>query len=418
MSQISDLQLLYSHRKLAASGNTPTTLTASAGTVRSAVCAALTEIDDYWNGAILRWVSGPNVGLYSAIADFVALTDTLTFKEDLPAAVANTHQFILLHGGKHASDQKIPSLTATPLVNVTGFDISVAAFINGEGTGTINFIYNGGSNEGVTWTPPGGVEGPEVDISTLADGDLVTLYGGGSTDEELSMFIVLERTAAALPTGDESDAVGLALPAGTFLPLLTGAETSAGKTFYRPVVIKNSAASAMFGLKAFCTSPDEDALDTTIAVGGGIGTAADVLTADDLANWPTSGFVYNSTKDDLRYFYDRSGNTAKVLSPAGGIRGFTEDDWDDGDDIQLFPLFDIGLDAPGVANIFEDPADELSAPAGVAFSCPLTAGAGLAIGDLAAGALYMIWERYYIPAGFKPLEAAKANLRIYAEVTS
>lgn len=418
MSQISDLQLLYSHRKLAASGNTPSTLTASAGTARTAVCAALTEIDDYWNGAILRWITGPNAGLYSAILDFDAASDTLTFKEDLPTAVANTHQFMLLHGGKHASDQEIPSLIATALVNVTGFTISKVGFINGEGTGTLSFKYNGGSNEGLTWTPPGETEGAEVDISALADGDTVALFGGGSSDEDASKFIVLERTAAALPGADQSDAVGLSLPAGSFLPLLTGAETAAGKTFYRPVVIKNTSLTKIYGVKAFCTSPEENALDTVIAVGGGIGTGDDVLTADDLSNWPSSGFVYNVDKDDLRYFYDRSGNTVKVLSPGGGIRGFTEDTWVAGDDIQLFPLFDIGLDAPGVGNIFEDPADELSAPAGVAFSCPRTAGAALAIGDLLAGGIYMVWERFFIPAGFKPVEAGKANLRLYAEVTS
>jgi hypothetical protein len=419
MSKISDLQLLYAHRKLAASGDTPATLTASAGTVRTAVCAALTEANDYWNGAIVRWITGPNAGLYSAVADFDAATDTLTFKEDLPSAVANTHQFMLLHGGKYVSDQEIPSLIATALVNVTGFSIIAVGFINGEGTGTLAFKYNGGSNEGLTWTPPGETEGVEVDVSALVDGNQIVLVGGGSSDEELSKFIILERTAAALPGGDESDAVGLTLPAGTFLPLVTGSETAAGKTFYRPVVVKNAGDSKVYGLKAFVPKPVDAAADTTVAAGsGGIGTGADVLDGTSFANWPASGFVYNTDKNDLRYFYDRSGNSMKVLSPGAGIRGHTADAWDEGDDLQLFPLFDIGLDAPGVGDIFEDPADELTAPGGVAFSAPTTAGAGLLIGDLDVDAVYMVWERYFIPAGFKPVEAARALLRLYVEVTS
>lgn len=418
MSKISDLQLHYLHRKLAATGNTPATLTASSGTVRTVVCAALTEIDDYWNGAVLVWTNGANIGLYSVVADFEAATDKMTFKEDLPNAVVAADQFIALLGGKHISDQVIPEMIATAPVDITGFTVVKAGMINGEGNAVLNFKYNGGANEGLTWTPPGGVEGIEVDISALADGDQVTLYGGGSSDEDLSKFIVLERTAAALPVSDETDAIALSLPAGTFLGPILGTEAVLGKTFYRPVAIKNAGTSKIYGVKAFVPTPDEDAADTTIDTGGAIGTGADEITGVSFANWPVSGFIYNVDKDDLRYFYDRSGNVAQVLSPGAGIRGFTAVAWDDGDDLLLFPLFDIGLDAPAGASVFEDPADEISAPAGVAFSCPRTAGTALVIGDLDPGDIYCVWERYYIPAGYQPVEAGKANLRLYAEVTS
>lgn len=418
MSRISDLVLLYLHKKLAASGDTPATLTASAGTIRTAVCAALTEADDYWNGAILRWTTGPNAGRYSSVLDFDAATDTLTFKEDLPNAVANTHQFVLLHGGKHASDQQIPGMVCTAPVNVTGFTISYVSFRNLEGNAELNFKHNGGVNQGLTWTPPDGDEGIEVNISALANGDTAVLSAGGATDEEKSAFVIVTRTAAALPGADQSDTLGLSLPEGTFLPAITGAETTAGKTFYRPVAIKNNGAGKIYSVKAYCLKPVDAAAGTTIAASGGIGTGADELGATNLANWPVSGFVYNSTKDDLRYYYDKSGNGVKVQSPGAGIRGFTAVAWDDGDTLELFPLFDIGLDAPGAGSIFEDPATEITAPAGVGFSCPRTSGTGLNIGDLAAGGLHVVWERYFIPANFQPVEAARALLRLYAEVSS
>jgi hypothetical protein len=39
------------------------------------------------------------------------------------------------------------------------------------------------------------------------------------------------------------------------------------------------------------------------------------------------------------------------------------------------------------------------------------------IGDLLAGGLHVIWERFFVPAGFMPLEAGRADLRFSAEIT-
>ncbi len=189
-------------------------------------------------------------------------------------------------------------------------------------------------------------------------------------------------------------------------------------TFYRPVGIENTSATKIYAIAAYCTSPFPAAANTTIAAGGNIGTGAATLKGTSFANWGAHGFVYNVTKNDLRYYYNRSGNSCSVLGPGGGIRGFTAVAWDVGDTLEPFPWFDIGLDAPGGGDIFEDPASEATAPAGVVFSCPRTAGTGLAIGDLAAAAVYCVWQRFYIPAGFLPLEAGEARMRLYAEVTS
>jgi hypothetical protein len=418
MSKISDLVFRYLHRGLASSGDTPTQYTAdSGGTVRTVVDAALTEADDYWNGAILRWDGGPNAGLYSSVGDFDAATDTLTLDEDLPNAVAAGDTYTLFQGGKYASDVRIPGMKAATPVDVTGFTIDYVAMLNGEGTGTLKFVYNGGSGQALTWTPPGEIEGVEVDISGMSENATAVITGGGTSATQRSKYIIVTRTAAALPTENEQDDISLESPAGSFLATFTGTETQAGTTIYRPVAIENTASDKIYAVKVYCDVPDSDAADTTVATGGGISTGADELTADDLADWPAHGFVYNSTKDDLRYYYDRSGDTVQIMDPSGGIRGFTAEAWEEDDVLELFPWFDIGLDAPLLSDVFEDPASETTAPVGITFSCPRDVSSALIIGDLPAGGLHVIWERFFIPAGFMPIEAGRADMRVVADVT-
>lgn len=412
MSKLSDLVLRFLHRKLADSKNTPTQYTASAGTVRAVVCAALTEAADYWNGALLRWDSGPNAGLWSSVKDFDDVADTLTLDEDLPAAVANTHLFTLFTGGKYVSSQRIPGLTCSSPVTVTGFSVSYAAMRNGAGTGTLKFKFNGGANQGVTWTPPGGVEGLAVDISALALGASVPVFGSAS-----DAFVLLTRTASALPGADTQDDLLLAIPDGAFLAMFDGDESLAGKSVYRAVGMENTADSPIYAVRAFCVPPWSGAVATTIAAGGAIGTGAGVLLATNLGNWGVSGWVYNATKNDVRYFYDRSGNSCKVADPAGGLRDFVAVAWNEGDSIEPYPWFDLGLQAPGVGNAFSDTSSESSAPVGVAFSCPRDEASALLIGDMAAGALYVIWERYVLPPNTQPIDNELPTLRLLAEVT-
>lgn len=414
MSRIGDLAFRYLHRALAVSKGTPTQYTASSGTVLTAVSAAAMEATGYWNGAIVRWDVGGNAGLYSSVLSFDGPTHTLTFDEELPVAVASGDKFTLFLGGLYASSESIPGLKTSDPVNVTGFSFAYAAMLNGEGTGVLRFAFSGLT---LTWTPPGESEGMAVSVSGLSVGDSATLSGGGTSIEQTSKFLRVTRTPDALPVADQEDDVNLTMPAGSFLATFTGAEAEAGVTVYRAVGIENTGGSGLQALKAYCPSPWPDAAETTIAAGGSIGTGADTLVAESLLDWGSHGFVFNSTKNDVRYFFDRSGETASILDPAGGVRGFTAVAWDVGDVLEPLPWFDIGLDAPAGGGAFEDPASETTAPSGVAFSCPRTVAAGLAIGDLAAGAIYTIWERFFVPAGFRTLEAGRVDLRVYAEAT-
>ena len=416
MAKISELILRYLHKKLVASEGTPTQYTASSGTVKTAVCAALTEADNYWNGAVCRWDTGTNAGLYSTVRDFDAATDTLTFDQDLPAAVVNTDKFTLFLNGKYMSDQRIPGMTAAAPVNCTGVSITYAGMINAAGTGTLKFYYHGGGGaQTMSWTPPGGTEGAEVLVGALALAGTAELLAGGATDELTSQCLLITRTAAALPVSDKSDAILISLPENIFLAPIIGAEVEAGVTFYRPIGLKNTAASKLYAVAAYCPQPFAGAVATVLTDNLALG--AGTLKAANLASWGSHGWVINTTKNDIRYFYSRSGNQALVLSAGAGLRGFTAVAWDNGDAIEPFPWQDIGLDAPGAGSIFEDPADAWTAPAGVVFSAPRTAATGLAIGDLAAAAVYCVWERFVVPAGFQPLLNGSARVRFYAEAT-
>lgn len=413
MTSIAELELRYLHRKLATTNATPTAYVASGGTSRTAVSAALTDADDFWNGALARWDSGDNAGLWSSVADFAASTDTITLDNDLPNAVSSGDTFTLFKGGKHSSDQRVPGMATPELVNVTGFAIEYVAHLNGEGTGTLRYY---DASTSLTWQPPGGIEGPEFDVSGLSDGDEVVLTSGAAlASDARAQFVQLVRTSDSLPSSDQSDDVSLDLVPSSFIARITGDEASAGFVFYRPVSVRNTGADTAYAVRVYAANPFPGAVATTLT--SSLGAAAGTLSATSLDNWGASGFVYNVTKDDVRYFYGRSGNTVLVLDPAGGVRGKSAVAWDIGDDIEPYPWFDVGLDAPGVGSIFEDPATEQTAPSGVTFSCPRDSSSALTIGDLAAGAVHCIWLRFELPAGTRPLEGGRVDLRLRAEVS-
>lgn len=413
MTSIADLELRYLHRKLSATDGTPTVYTASGGSSRTAVSAALSEVDDYWNGALARWDTGSHAGLWSSVADFAASTDTLTFDSDLPSAVQGGDTFTLFQGGKHSSNQRVPGMDTPALVDVTGVEIAYVAHLNGEGTGTVRYYV---ASTSLTWQPPGGSEGAPVDVSGLSLGQKVLLLSGSTTSADArAQFIQLVRTAATLPVVDAADDISLDLVPLSFLARITGDEISSGFLFYRPVSVRNVSAAVAFGLRVYAATPFTGATSTTLSAA--LAAAGGDLEGASFASWGASGFVYNVTKDDVRYFHSRSANSATAVDPLGGIRGKTAVAWDMGDELAPYPWFDLGLDAPGVSSVFEDPANEETAPSGVVFSCPRDVASSLAIGDLAAGGVYCIWLRFELPAGARPLEGGRVDLRLRAEVS-
>jgi hypothetical protein len=221
------------------------------------------------------------------------------------------------------------------------------------------------------------------------------------------MWIEVSVTALSLPVGNQSDTIALSQPLGVFLPTQQGLETSAGKTRYHALPFRNnSATDSLFDLLAYLVKEISTAADTVTSstlIDGGSGNAS--LDCVSLTNWPTSGWIYNSTKDDCRYFYNRSSNSMRILDPGAGLRGKTSQAWGIGDAVRLWPDIDIGKGVVA-AGQFEDPADEITTPSGVTFSTPTSSGAGLSWGDFSATSVGVLWIREVIPAGTR----AKASV--------
>lgn len=72
----------------------------------------------------------------------------------------------------------------------------------------------------------------------------------------------------------------------------------------------------------------------------------------------------------------------------------------------------IGLDPAGVSGGATTVPDELTAPTGVTFTAPDTAGAGLVIGDLAPGATIAVWLRRTVTAGAPPASNDPFTIRV------
>lgn len=413
MTTPADLRAYYASKYLASDGGTLTEQTADAGgSATTIVDAALTQADDYWNGAVGFFEADTTTaalrGQYFHVKDFDAASDTLTLWRALPAAVAAGDTYRLVLGGNYRSSYEIPGLTAAALSNVTGVTIGQVAFENEAGTGSLVFTASG---QTLTWTAPGDSGGAAVAVG--AGGDF-TLFSG-----DISKWIDVTVSAGSLPAGDETDSVLLTLPNGRLIPDCEGDETSAGKTRYYAVAFKNEhATDTLYSALAYLQKEVSTAADTTTAgtlVDGGNGDA--VLECTSLTNWPSNGWVYNVTKDDFRYYYNKGGNSMWCQDPGTTIRGKTTDAWEAGDTIRLAPDVDIGLGSVGAGNQFEDPANETTAPTAVTFSCPITALSGVSLGDLDSGDVAVVWLREVIPAGARAKASALSQLKVQIDVT-
>jgi hypothetical protein len=205
-------------------------------------------------------------------------------------------------------------------------------------------------------------------------------------------YVVVDTVAASLPGSSQTDTFTTAFPVSNFVPNFEGYETAAGKTRYRLLVVKNTdSTDSMTEVTVWCDKPD--GTDTTVATGETITTAAGSADLTDASDHPSGNYwIYSSDNDDVRYVKSRSGNTITWTDAGTGLRGKTAAEWTAGDDVIVYPNFDIGLDAPSTDQ-FESPTDETTAPSGVTFSSPMTVDTGLEIGTLAAGDIYGVWYR-------------------------
>ena len=386
------MKFYFASKYLSSDGDTITQNTAdSGGTTKTIVDAALTEADDYWNGAV-GWFDGNTTttalrGVFFHVRDFEAASDTLTLAKALPAAPAAGDTYRLVLGGNFRGDTEcygmeadgdLPEQVTVTGTNITGLTIKYLSALLDEGTLSVQY-----DNAGDTLQIKMDSEsyGATLDVSSDVNGGII--YG-----EDGEKYVVVDTVAASLPGSNQTDTFTTTYRKGTFVPDYEAYETSGGsnKTRYRLAVLKNEdGADTMQDVTVWCDKPA--GTDTTTTT-----------TASITAGSVTSYWLYNSTKDDVRFILNRSGNVLSFADATGGLRGKTAQTWDISDVVEVYPDFDIGLDAPSTLQ-FENPTDEETAPGGVTFDAPATAAAGLSIGALANADIYGVWYRETIIDG-------------------
>lgn len=411
------LELYYASKYLASDGATLTAFVADAGgSTTTLVDAALTQADDYWNGAVVIFKGNTTAalkGIPAHVKDFDAASDTLTFYKALPAAPAAGDQYHLILGGNYRGDTQVyglkaagqwPEIENQAIPDMANLKVSKVSAYCGAGTGYFDFDY---SDSTLCFKAPGdSAYGPTVAVST--DTTTYTLYS-----ETASRWVKVYRSGA-LPGSDQADkTVAFTIGEGVIIPDIEGdeAELSGGKVRHRLLVLKNADGSnAMVGLDVYLSPPAGTATTLTSAAT----TTAGNFTANSLADWPTSGFwVYNVDKDDCRYVLYRSGNTAYFAAAGTGLRGLTAEAWESGDDIVPMPDADCGWDE-GTANQYEDPTDEETPPDGIAFSAPYSTGTALAHPDvdMAASGQIGLWLRETIVEGNRAREDLTPSVNV------
>lgn len=307
MAETKDLQFLYGG--VASNGGSITEQVADSATANTLTDSALTEADDYWNGAILRFeddtLTSALQGLHYHVTDFDAETDTLTVKPVFAATPAanDTYKLLQVAAGNYISAEEMPGLTVdSGASNITGVTIDFVSHGNTDANGTLSFI---NSSTSATWQAGAdSAAGSAVDISSNGTYTL-------KSDTE-DCFIEITVVSASLPTSDQSDTIQLSTPSAVIVPNTEAEETVDGFQRHTFGGIKNNAADAMESLKVYVENgASTAAATTTTAVKD---KTAGTLTATSLSNWPTTGWIHNTTENDCAYFYNRSGNTVSLLA--------------------------------------------------------------------------------------------------------
>lgn len=332
------LRIYYPSKHVPANNGALEQFTADAGcTTTSIIDAALTQADDYWNGAIGFFdEAAPTAALrgqFFHVKDFVAASDQLVLYKPLPAAPAAGDTFRLALGGGYGSNYEtmgmlaggvLPEFVAVTGTNITGLTIKKLSPKLGEGTLTAFFDFS----ENLLFIKMG-AQAYGVGLAT----------GGNPTNaivfaEDGQAWAQVTIVTANLPGSDQTDTFTLANPKGTLVPDYEGAETASsanGKTRYHLEVARNTdgGGGVMVSLTVGVDPPAGAA--TTIAGGSSLGLVAAAFTLTNAASWPTRGFwAKNTTKNDCRCINYRSGNVLYAFGVDWAVLQF------DAGDIEFF----------------------------------------------------------------------------------
>ncbi len=112
--------------------------TADSGSTTTLVDAALTQADDFWNGALLVFTGGANNSYSAIVTDFDAASNTITFTPAVPTGVT-TEAYVLIPGLGWSDVQAwgsgavpAPTTTGVPDVNVERIADTIASITGGD----------------------------------------------------------------------------------------------------------------------------------------------------------------------------------------------------------------------------------------------------------------------------------------------
>jgi len=293
----------------------------------------------------------------------------------------------------------------TSLVNVTGVTIIDAASFHAldldeNPLGVLAYENASGS---LKWQPPGeAVFGSLVDVGA---GGLNYLYG----PYDDSQYLAVEVQAGSLPGSDQQDNVNFSYISNVIFDDVTSQESETGDIEYKGFFIKNESGDFLTGLQVYA---DVSYVDSGALVSGyGSSGSVEVDMGSYLADFPASGFMYNSERSEALYYASKSidGTKALVSSAGRGVRGTAAAAGLAGDGINYYAPIDLGFEEPSGGSI-QTIANESTAPSGVSFNYHGLSSVKL-LGGLGPLEMWGVWLKRFVQVNSRPLVGQRGSLR-------
>ena len=295
--------------------------------------------------------------------------------------------------GNYRSSTEAVSMDVTVTNAIANITIEFAGGGNAIGAGTLEAV----DANTLKWKDLGGAYGPSVPI---LNGETKIL----EAEDDTTAFIRITRTSAVDITGTATLTMAVSRNNVFGLDDASSAESVAGDTEYRAIILVNDSISSVFNLYRYIGELATEAIsDGSQLAASGAGT---ITTTDTLSDWPESGFCHikNGTATREIVYYSERTNYALTVPLAG--REMFETTAGAGaasDTIHCVPNIAIGIDPDGVTAggaAIQTIADESTAPADtVTWVTGITAATGVDVGTMTTTQHAGFWIKREIPAG-------------------
>lgn len=290
--------------------------------------------------------------------------------------------------GNYRSSTQLGGLVAAITSPITGITVTYVSPQNATGNGTLTAT----SSTTLAWTAPSGTQGAAV---TITNGGTVVLEDG--TDK--GAYIIVTSSTA---TVSGAATLALNLPANNVISMndAAPAETSAGSTKYRAIMLKNTSGVALNNVYAYLPQFGT----TRVTAGGQLGASGAgtiSISSGNFNDYPASGFARIEQSDgtlrEIVYYASRTSTTLTIAATGRAQMGTTAAAGSATDNVLGVAGLRIAGEAP-TANAIQTIANETTAPTGRTWKTGVTTANGVNIGTLAAGAEYGVWiERTIAP---------------------